>query len=157
MTEAISDDPALVDTNIVVYAHDPAEADRHQEAVERIAALSGTGRLVLSAQVLNEFCSVMMRGNRPAPLSPQQAAEVVRDLAIAAEVIPISAAITLRALEAMPRYGPSFWDALIWAAAVENAVTTVYTEDFRHGRVVAGVWFANLPPEESAVQSERRC
>ena len=43
----------------------------------------------------------------------------------------------------MPRHGLSFWDALIWSAAVENNVTVIYTEDFQDGRVVEGVRFVN--------------
>jgi predicted nucleic acid-binding protein len=43
----------------------------------------------------------------------------------------------------MPRHGLSFWDALIWSAAVENNVAVIYTEDFQDGRVVEGVRFVN--------------
>ena len=41
----------------------------------------------------------------------------------------------------MPRHGLSFWDELIWSAAVENEVALIYTEDFQDGRVVEGVRF----------------
>ncbi len=31
------------------------------------------------------------------------------------QVLPLTGAITLRALDAIPRHGFSFWDGLIWA------------------------------------------
>ena len=53
----------------------------------------------------------------------------------------------------MPRHGLSFWDALIWSAAVECSVGIIYSEDFQDGRELEGVRFVNpftagalLPP-----------
>jgi predicted nucleic acid-binding protein len=43
----------------------------------------------------------------------------------------------------MTRHGLSFWDALIWAAAHENGVPIIYSEDFQHGRELEGVRFIN--------------
>ncbi len=57
---------ALVDTNVVVYAYDPADASKHQCAQELLRGLSDSGHLVLSAQVFNEFSSVMMNPKRAA-------------------------------------------------------------------------------------------
>jgi predicted nucleic acid-binding protein len=59
------------------------------------------------------------------------------------EVVPLNVAVTLRALDGMPRHGFSFWDALIWAAARENGVSLIYTEDFQHGRDIEGVGVIN--------------
>jgi len=143
MTGAVDNAPALTDTNIVVYAYDPEDAPRHQRAIELLESLSDAGCLVLSAQVLNEFCSVMMRPKRPTPLTPEEVLEIIRDLVATADVVPITSVITLRALEAMPRHGFSFWDALIWAAAAENGIPTVYSEDFQHGREIESVRFVN--------------
>jgi predicted nucleic acid-binding protein len=55
----------------------------------------------------------------------------------------LTRATTLRALEAIPRHGLSFWDALNWAAAKENGIPEVYTEDFQHGREIEGVRIVN--------------
>jgi predicted nucleic acid-binding protein len=59
------------------------------------------------------------------------------------DIVAISTVTTFRALDAMPRHGLSFWDALIWSAAAENGVATIYTEDFQDGRVMEGVRFIN--------------
>jgi len=37
----------------------------------------------------------------------------------------------------------SFWDALIWAAAKEDGVAELYSEDFQNGREIEGLRFIN--------------
>jgi predicted nucleic acid-binding protein len=133
----------MVDTNVVVYAHDLDAGERHDRAAALIEELERTSRIVVSAQVLNEFYSTITRPHRKSPLTHDEAAAVVRELTTAWEVVPVSAAVTLRALDAIPRHGLSFWDALIWAAAKEGGVSVLYTEDFQHDRVVEGVRFVN--------------
>ena len=122
---------SLVDTNIVVYSYDLDEPAKHAVALELLENLSGQGRLVFSSQVFNEFCSVMMRPSRPGRLAPDQLSIVLRELEALGEVVPVTASMTFRALGAMQRYGLSFWDALIWAAAAENGIPVIYTEEYR--------------------------
>jgi predicted nucleic acid-binding protein len=133
----------MVDTNIIVYAYDVSDPAKHATAQALLMRLSLAGRLVLSAQVFNEFCSVMMKAKRARPLTPAETSATLRGLAATGEVVAITPALTFRALDAMPRHGLSFWDALIWAAAKENGVHVVYTEDFQHGRDVEGVRIIN--------------
>ncbi len=84
-----------------------------------------------------------MRGRRRTALSPSQTALLLRELEAAGEIVPVTSRLTFRALDAMPRHGLSFWDALIWAAAAEGAARTIYTEDFQDGREIEGVRFVN--------------
>ncbi len=153
MTASIDSQSALVDTNVVVYAYDLDEPRKHTIARELIERLSNQGRLVWSTQVLNEFCSAMMRPKRKTTLSPDELTAILTELSATGGVIPITTTLTFRALGAMPRYSLSFWDALIWSAAVENSVAIIYTEDFQDGREIEGVRFVNpfsadvaLPP-----------
>jgi predicted nucleic acid-binding protein len=97
----------------------------------------------VSVQVLNEFYAVATRPNKPPSLSHEEAAQTVRDIAAACHVLPLTSAVTFRALDAVPRHGLSFWDALIWAAAKENGIAIIYTEDYQHEREVEGVRFQN--------------
>jgi predicted nucleic acid-binding protein len=143
MTASSDNLRALVDTNVVVYAYDLDDPIKHTIAHELIEHLSNQGRLVFSAQVFNEFCSAMMSPKRKTRLAPAQLLVILSELAATGEVVPVIPELTLRALEAMPRYAFSFWDALIWASAVENRITVIYTEDFQEGRVVEGVRFVN--------------
>jgi predicted nucleic acid-binding protein len=143
MTGSPPDVRSLTDTNIVIYAYDPTDLHKHQVAGNLLTRLSDAGLLVFSAQVFNEFCSVMMRPNRPSRLLPDQALEVIRGLAATGDVVPVTSTMTLKALEAMSQYGLSFWDALIWAAARENGVSIIYSEDYQHGREIEAVRFIN--------------
>jgi predicted nucleic acid-binding protein len=143
MSDSSGDERVLVDTNIVVYAYDPLDPVKHQVARDLLRSLSNAGRLVYSTQVFNEFCSVMMHPRRPTPLTPERIAEILGRLSTTGVVEPNTPAITFRALAAMPRHGFSFWDALIWAAAREHGIPTVYTEDFQHDRDIEGGRFLN--------------
>ena len=69
--------------------------------------------------------------------------ETLRDLANLAEVVPVTPSMTFLALDAMARHSLSFWDALIWAAAKENGVSLIYSEDFQDGRTIEGVRIVN--------------
>jgi predicted nucleic acid-binding protein len=143
MIASASSDRVLVDTNLVVYAHDPGDPLKHQRAQELLTDLSDTGRLVYSVQVLNEFCSVMMRARRASPLSPPQAGVIIEDPEATGDVLPLTAETTILALQAMSQRSLSFWDALIWATAKLNSVAVIYTEDFQDGQVVDGVEYEN--------------
>ena len=133
----------MIDTNILVYAYDPSESAKHQIAMRVVLELLREQRSVLSVQVLNEFYYTITRPRRPAALAHQEAAQVVRDMASASVVLSLTREVTLRALEAIPQYAFSFWDALIWAAAREHGIGVIYTEDFQHGREIEGVRFIN--------------
>jgi predicted nucleic acid-binding protein len=143
MTGSIAMAREMVDTNVLVYAVDVDSADKHRRADELVRQLVDQGALALSAQVLNEFFAVATRPNKPPALPYDRAVRYVKEFAGSSEVLPLNAAITLRALDAMPHHGLSFWDAFIWAAARENGVAVIYTEDFQHGRDVEGVRFLN--------------
>lgn len=56
---------ALVDTNILIYALDPRDPAKKSRAESLIRTLSDANCLVISTQILNEFCSVYL-GEKPA-------------------------------------------------------------------------------------------
>jgi predicted nucleic acid-binding protein len=84
---------------------------------------------------------------------PDEIAIILRELEATGEVVPITTSVIFRGLDAMPRHGLSFWDALIWAAAAENGVEVIYTEDSQDGRNVEGVLFINPFLPESSTTS----
>ena len=43
------------------------------------------------------------------------------------------------AVNAVAQYSLSFWDAMLWSVARENAVSKLYSEDFQSGRIIQGV------------------
>jgi predicted nucleic acid-binding protein len=132
--------PELVDTNVLVYAHDRDAGDKHVLAVDLVARLAGTGDLAISAQVLNELANVLHRKRK---LDRAVVAAAVARLSARATVLPLTGQLTALALGPGMDAGLSFWDALVWAAAHANGIGVVYSEDFTHGRVVDGVKFVD--------------
>lgn len=134
----LTDTKELIDTNVLVYAHDRDAGIKHDRAKQLIHDLSEKNRLTFSTQVLNEFYVSVTRPRRANPLPHEEASQIVRDLSAAYTVLPLTSAITIRALNVMPLHVLSFWDALIWAAAKEYGIATIYSEDFQHDRDIEG-------------------
>ncbi|MCA1596706.1 MAG: PIN domain-containing protein [Chloroflexi bacterium] len=133
----------LADTNILVYAHDPTDVGKHQIARQLLLDLSRRRRLAFTAQIINEFCSRTMQPGRPPAYSPERVSSLLRDLQETGEIFPISAATTNLALGAVVIHKMAFWDALIWAAARENGVSVIYTEDTPGAAEIEGVRYIN--------------
>ena len=132
----------LIDTNVLVYAHQPAEVVKYAQAVRAVALLveSGLGRL--SAQVLGEFVSATTRGRRQI-LTMAKALEQMELLARAVPVLDVTRLIVLEAVRGVRQHRLSYYDAQIWATARLNQVPTVFTEDFEDGRRLEGVYFVD--------------
>lgn len=132
----------LIDTNILVYAHQPAEKVKYTAALRTLEHLleSGSGRL--SAQILGEFVSATTRGRNPI-LTIKEALDQATRLAEALPVLDTTHLIVLEAGRGVLRHGMSYYDAQIWATARLNQIQTIFTEDFEHARRVEGVQFLN--------------
>jgi predicted nucleic acid-binding protein len=132
----------LVDTNIAVYAYDPAEPQKRSRAQDLLRELSQGEMLFLSVQVLNEFVAVLLRRS-PEGRRSGEVLEITRELSSLGTVLPLTATMTWLALQAVVDHSLSFWDALIWATAKVHGLSRVYSEDFQHGRILDGVQFIN--------------
>ena len=133
----------LVDSNIFDYAVDSAAGPKHSIARDLVNDLRIRRALAVSVQVLNEFYWVSTRPHKSPALPHARALQAVNDLLAVSVVFPLTPSITLLALDIIPRHSLSFWDALIWAAAKENGVAAIHTEDSQDGRVVEGVLYHN--------------
>lgn len=133
----------LIDSNVFVYAYDPTDQGKHAKALQLVEQVTREGDLVLSAQVLNELTWTLLRRGSDLGIGPVEAHEVIAEVIQSARVVPVTADLTLKSLTVALGHGLSFWDGLIWAAAHQHRVSTIYTEDFQHDRVVEGVRFVN--------------
>jgi len=134
---------ALVDTNVLIYAFDPRDPAKKRRAESLIRTLSDANCLVISTQVLNEFCSVLLRGKTGRAMNETQLSDFIDEMMAIAEVVQLTPPITKLALQATQVHAFSFWDALVWATAKTNQIPIVYTEDFSHDRVIEGVRIVN--------------
>ena len=134
--------PALVDTNILVYAHDRSEPAKQERAIALLDQLGAAGNACLSTQVLGEFYTVATRPQRPL-LSPRDAAEVVIRFCDTWPVLSVSAMIVAEALRGARLHRLGYWDAQLWATARLHQVPAILSEDFSHRRRIEGVTFWN--------------
>lgn len=145
----------LIDTNVLVYAHDPNDPGKQDRAIETLQRLrmDGTGRL--SAQILAEFFSAMSKLIRAGTVRIPQSDLVNQLEAIARSfpVFPVTALIVNEAARGVLRHGFSFFDAQIWATARLNQVPLVFSEDFNQS-ILEGVRFVN--PFDNAFDLEDR-
>lgn len=140
---SLAENPAIVDSNVFLYAHDSLEPEKQRIAQELIQSLSDANRLVITVQIVHEFCAVMLRKQREGVVAFESLTELAEEMmATASATLPLTPAITRRALQGYERYRLAFWDALIWASAREYNIPTIYTEDFNPS-VLDGVAIVN--------------
>lgn len=131
----------FVDTNVLVYRHDTTEPSKQSRADAWINLVVRNRAGRLSFQVLQELYAVLTR--RAIPTVPASTAQsIVRELT-AWRPIPIDLAVLERAWSLQERYGASWWDALIVAAAQAGECKVLLTEDLQHGQVFGTVRVIN--------------
>lgn len=132
----------LVDSNILVYAHDPRDLRKQEQAVLILDRLVSGGQAVLSVQCLSEFFNATTR-KLPEPLSPRQALRQLERFVRSCHILSLTPAVVLEGCRGASTHSLSVWDALIWAVAKMNQVPYVLTEDMQHGQFLEGVSFQN--------------
>jgi predicted nucleic acid-binding protein len=120
----------FIDTNVLVYLFD-VDAPAKQAIVRELIA---GARLVLSSQVLSEFCVTVTR-KLAQPLDPVRAGRAVADLC-ALPVRDVTANLVQEAIRRCAATPLSYWDALILETALDAGAATLLTEDLQHGQVV---------------------
>lgn len=132
--------PAFVDTNVLIYA---IVGEEHERAKRHIARdMLRRDDLVLSYQVLTEFCHQATRRNRSGALTPERASQYVRAFS-RFHIVPGTTELVLTGLELRRTTNYSMWDCMIIAAAKAGGCDTLLSEDMDHKRNVAGVTVVN--------------
>ena len=129
----------FLDTNVLVYAVSSAPADAARRA--RALALVERADFGLSAQVLQEFYVTVTR-KIAKPLSPDRATALMDEYRVFPTVVTDYPLITA-AVELSVRYGISYWDGAILAAAEALEAPVLYSEDLSHGQRYGSVRVTN--------------
>jgi predicted nucleic acid-binding protein len=137
---------ALVDTNVLVYAHDPRFPGKQAVAERLLAAGAKAGNLALPHQALVEFVAATTRP-RPAAagqprrplLSTVDAARAVETFLAVFDVLYPDEEVVSTALRGAGTYGLSWYDAHLWAYAEVFGLPEILSEDFEHGRFYGAV------------------
>jgi len=118
----------FLDTNVLVYAVSSAEVDAPKR--RRALELVRRADFGLSAQVLQEFYVTVTRKIRK-PLGPELAVALMEEYRVF-PTVPTDYPLIVSAVELSLRYGVSYWDGAILAAAEVLEAPIVYTEDLAH-------------------------
>jgi predicted nucleic acid-binding protein len=130
-----------IDTNILVYAVDRREGDKHLRALE-IMERSVDLDCVLSAQALAEF---VVAATRRRMLSKPHAIAQARDWRLLFPVVTASALAFDSALTAFEAGRFGLWDALLLATARGAGCTIVLSEDMQDRAALDGITVAQPP------------
>jgi predicted nucleic acid-binding protein len=132
----------LIDTNVLVYAHDRSEPIKQAHALTVLDRPQATGIGALSAQTLSEFFNATTRRIK-SPLSLDDAARQIERLIRSWMVFDLTPMAVLEATRGVRTHKFSYWDAQIWAVARLNQIPIVFTEDIPSAPSIDGVRFIN--------------
>jgi predicted nucleic acid-binding protein len=132
----MTESPCLIDSNVWLYS---LMTDPKATALEDIRKYSlatqliGSVDLIVSTQVINEVCSVLVR---KAAFTEIQIKQIIQEFYDSCSVVELDAEILLNASNLRIRYGFSFWDGLIVASALSANASLLYSEDMQDGLLV---------------------
>lgn len=130
----------FLDSNIFVYLFDETDTRKNQRAEDVVRQALATGRGCISCQVVQETINVV---TRKLDATREEARELLDDVLIPLWRINPTRDLYRRGLDLQQRYGFSFYDSLIAAAALEAGCRTLYSEDMQHGQRVGGLTIAD--------------
>ena len=128
----------LVDTNVLLYAAStlPEEEDKRLRARELLAEPD----LAVSVQVLQEYQAT--RASRPGRLSHNDALRFLEPV-LEMRVQAVTLGVFKDAVSIRRRFGLSYWDAAILAAALALGCDAVYSEDMSSEQNYGGIRVVN--------------
>ncbi len=131
----------FVDTNVLVYARDDTDPIKRDRARGVMGLLweSRSGRL--SHQVLVEFYSTVTRKLKPGLPAEEARADVI-ELSQWGPIAP-NRDLYAEAWRIEDRFGLSWWDSMIAAAARQAGCAILLSEDLQHGLVIDGLRIVN--------------
>ncbi len=124
-----------LDTNILVYATDESDAEKHAAARKLLERAIKAG-WPIEAQVYGEFYAMITRKK----LAPRSTARAVIE-AWSASMPPIPSSVTAHtaALQLATEKQVQYWDALIIAVCAAHGVKQLYTADAPSATKLLGV------------------
>lgn len=131
---------ALIDTNILFYAYDTTQGEKHLKSKRLVEdVFLGNKKAYLSVQNLAELFSTLIKDSRN-PINKEIAEEIVNGFIFSGNWIKISyGPQTISGSMRIFERGPHFWDCVIAATALENLVTTIYTENVKDFEKIQGI------------------
>ena len=132
----------LIDTNVLVYRHDPRFPEKQAAATALLREGIASGQARLPHQAIVEFVAATTRpltANGPSLLTPANARLEAEELLSLFPVLYPTDALVRLALRGAAAYGLSWFDAHLWAYAEFHGLPVLYSEDFQDGRLYGTV------------------
>ncbi len=142
----------LLDTNVLVYAHQPAERDKYRRALDLLDGLTANWVGCVSTQTLGEFVWATTR-TRDAILQLDEALAQAEAFAASWTVLDVTAPVVREAIRGVRAHRLAYWDAQLWATARMNQVPVILSDDFADGLTLEGVTILNPFADGFALES----
>lgn len=123
----------FLDTNILVYSVDTRAPQKMESALELVGRSLTNGSGCISYQVVQETLNVL---TGKLSMSADSTRRILDEILIPLWQVNPSAVLYQDAITLQGRYGFSFYDSLIVAAALEAGCTKLYSEDLQHGQQI---------------------
>ncbi len=122
----------FIDTNILIYAFDPSDPQKHKLAKQLLERLWLEQTGCLSIQVMQEFFVNATR-KIAQPLSILVASQILKDYSewIVHSPNPMT---VITATQLLQKTNISFWDALLVTSATELSCRILWSEDLNNGQ-----------------------
>ena len=130
----------FLDTNILAYAVDKRDPEKHSLAREAMRRAEEHAAVVVSTQILLELHSVLTSKLR---MDPAQSRALVQAISRHYEVVTLTAELIIRSLDAHIIHKISHWDACVLIAASAAGCRELWSEDFQTGAVIEGIKIVN--------------
>jgi predicted nucleic acid-binding protein len=129
----------FVDTNVLIYAHEPDAGRKRDGCVHLLRRLFDDKNGAVSIQILCEFYSAATRKLR---MPADQAERILLALGTWTIHTPRHSDV-IRAARLAQRYQIGWWDALTVNSANELGCAVLWTEDLHHGQRYGSVLVRN--------------
>lgn len=129
-------DRYFLDTNIFLYSilEPTNDEERRKESIALAIIESQNIDIFISAQVINEISNCLFKKTK---LAGDRVSEILAEIVKPIDVIALNMEITYRAIALKARYGFSFYDSLIVAAALSASCDVLLTEDLQDQQVIS--------------------
>ena len=137
----MTDEPFLLDSNILVYAFDSSEGSKYSVARALVKdCWDGKIKYAVSLQNLSEFF-VNITKKIKNPIAKERASDFVKTMLGFKGLIKLEPRkeTVSRALDICILADVSYWDALIAATMLEHGIFHIYTEDTKGFSRIAGI------------------
>jgi predicted nucleic acid-binding protein len=133
----MSGERAFLDTNVLIYAYSQTDVVKQQQA-----RLSMSNYVcVVSTQVLSEYCNVGIKKlHHPSFVIQNDIQEILFNY----ELFILDDETIQHALEIQARYGFSYFDSQIIAAAIECQCDYIFSEDMQDGQRIDTAVIKNI-------------